>query len=78
MISEYGPPDHELLEASYHTLWVAEYQGDAALRVVPVSSILSVVAMPPFRDTGKHFMYEKVGLDVANLGGWEENDNEHN
>jgi hypothetical protein len=53
---------------------VCHHQGDAGLRVVDVKSIASVVAMVPFGSADEHryFVAEKLGLDVAHMGGLDE------
>ena len=77
VVSLYGPPDKWLLEASHDTLWSCENQGDDGLVVIEVREINSVVAMVPHRPriNGKdaqdrYFVVEKIGLDIANMGGW--------
>jgi hypothetical protein len=67
----YSPPDLALLEASYHTLWSCSYQGDTALRVIDVKTIVSVVAMVPL-SAGRYFVVEKPGLNVAHMAGRDE------
>ena len=58
---------------SYNTLWACRYQGENKLKVIDVHNILSVVAMPPFPALeGISFVGEKLGLDVAALGGIEQ------
>jgi len=76
----YGPPDRWLLEQSHHSLWSCERQGNCGLVVVDVKNILSVVAMIPHspRIPGnaqvgeRFFVHEKIGLEVANMGGFQE------
>lgn len=34
MISQYGPPDADMLEDSYQQLWACEYCGDEELKVI--------------------------------------------
>jgi hypothetical protein len=68
LTSMYGSPDKDMLDDSYHTLFACPYRGDAALQVIPVSSILSVVSMQPLpRLPGDPenlwFVVEKSGLD---------------
>lgn len=86
MVSLYSPPDLELWKESHNTIWSCRYQGQANIRVVEVKSVMSVIAMVPFpvtgaggvramenlRTTGRFFMVEKPGLDVAPLNGAEE------
>ena len=66
----YSPPNEHLLKLSNTTLIVCRYRGEAALVVIDVKSILSVVAMVPFPfavdgDGDQYFMIEGVGLDVV-------------
>ena len=51
-----------------------KYQGDAGFVVLDAKDISSVVAMVPLdnEDTGHYFVTEKLGLDVAFMGGMEE------
>jgi hypothetical protein len=71
--STYSPPDQELLRRSFNTLWTCRYQGAEALRVIDVTDIHSVVAMVPLpHNNNLFFVGEKLGLDVAMLGGIEE------
>jgi len=79
LVSFYSPPDDYLLHISSNTLVVCRYQGEEALVVIDVRSILSVVAMVPFpfvvggRDD-QFFVIEKIGLDVIEVDSL--NDNE--
>ncbi|KZT25538.1 hypothetical protein NEOLEDRAFT_1156215 [Neolentinus lepideus HHB14362 ss-1] len=79
MISLYSKPDADLLEESSHTLWSCMPQGDAGLDVINVKDIVSVVATVPHsvsflgdRFRGRVFVVEKPGLDIAVMGGVEE------
>jgi hypothetical protein len=70
LVSVYSPPIPELLALSHGTLWASRYQGSNAFRVINVKSVLSVVAMVPLNAVEGHFfVVEKLGLDVAFLGG---------
>jgi hypothetical protein len=51
-------------------VWLCQYQGPQAYTVVDVKMIISVVAMIPQGDTFS--MVEKIGLDVAEMGGFQE------
>ena len=69
LVSLYSVPDEAILERSYGTLTVCEYQDDAALTIVGVKSIEAVVGMVPFGDqveghNPKYFLAEKLGLEV--------------
>lgn len=79
LVSIYSPPNQALLDASFNTLWSCTYQGDAGLKVVDVKTISSVVAMIPHNAhnfpgdiVGHFFVVEKPGLDVAHMGGNDE------
>jgi hypothetical protein len=63
--------DFDLLQKSYHTLWLCESLSDAGLEVIDLQRILSVVAMVPHLDN-HFFVYEKIGLDIADMGGYRE------
>jgi hypothetical protein len=70
LLSLYSPPDEHLLQHSHNTLIVCRYQGEETLVIIDVKSILSVVAMVPFRYAingldNYYFMIEKIGLDVV-------------
>jgi hypothetical protein len=77
VISLFGPPDMTLLDQSYHTLW-SSIKTDPVV-AVNVKDLVSVVAMVPHHPSipGKpvhkrFFVVEKPGLDVANMGGVED------
>ncbi|KAG1761276.1 hypothetical protein EDD22DRAFT_780076 [Suillus occidentalis] len=74
LISTYSAPDPALLEASHHTVVSCSHLGDASLQVIDVKSIHAVVAMVPHNvnNEERFFVVEKPGLDVADLGGYEE------
>ena len=72
LVSLYSPPNEYLLQKSFGTLAVCEYQGEEALVVVEAKLILSVVAMVPFGfvldgHSNQYFMIEQTGLDVVNV-----------
>ena len=72
LVSLYSPPVNYLLNHTYNTLIVCRYQGEATLEVIDTKSILSVVAMVPFRYAvdglnDYYFMIEKIGLDVVEV-----------
>ena len=74
MVSIYSQPDPVVLEESYGTVWSCTYGGLGSLRVLPVSYIEAVVAVVPFehgvgRESTRHFVIEKPGLDVGVLSG---------
>ena len=77
VISQYSPPDADILEDSYHTLWVCSYTGDQNFKVIPTSTIISVISMQPLpRKEGDAenlwFVVEKSGLDDMDLTGYGE------
>ena len=74
LLSVYSPPDRVLYQKSHETLWSCRYQGSAGFKVLEAKSIRSVVAMVPLddEDTGRYFVTEKLGLEVACMGGMEE------
>ena len=70
LVSLYSPPNDYLLDSTYDTLVVCRYQDDTTLKVIDAKSVLSIVAMVPFRYTvdgldNYYFMIEKIGLDVV-------------
>lgn len=76
VVSKYSSPDPELFEESFGTLWAFKKQmpGEEVLTVIDVKDISSVVCIAPLpRGTdGMHFLCEKPGLDVAQMGGLDE------
>ena len=72
VISQYSPPDADILEDSYHTLWVCSYTGDQNFKVIPTSTIISVISMQPLpRKEGDAenlwFVVEKSSLHQQTL-----------
>lgn len=75
----FSSPDAELLKKSHGTLWVCKKPGTSSFEVVKVKEIQSVVAMVPWvKQSGEFFMMEKLGLEVASMGGVVEVDEEVN
>jgi len=82
LVSMYGPPNADLLEDSSRELWACEYQGDSNLKVINISSIISVVSMQPlpklstdeFDGKKLWFVVEKSGLDDTELTGYIDSD----
>jgi len=73
LVSTYSGPQLDLLRQSHNTLWACRYQGVHGLQVIEVTHIHSVVAMVPLpHDNDLFFVGEKLGLEVAMLGGFEE------
>ena len=74
VISQYGPPDPDMLEDSYQQLWACKYRGDEELKVISTSDILSVILMQPLPPKNGEvenlwFVVEKSGLDDIALTG---------
>ncbi|THU75988.1 hypothetical protein K435DRAFT_904777 [Dendrothele bispora CBS 962.96] len=84
VVSLFSPPDQELLKLSEHTVYLAQHQGDQALRVFNAKKIDSVVAMvPDFRAQsdgsvdvidGQYFLVEKPYKKLRTLSGELEED----
>jgi len=77
MVSRFSSPDQTLLNISYNTLRSCTYLGQGSLMVIGVKYISSVIAMVPHQPFGgdsiqRYFVVEKPGLEVACLGGVEE------
>jgi len=77
LVSVYGPPNEDFLEDSFHSLWACTYNGDSNLRIIEISSIISVVSMQPLpKLSGEEglgdlwFVVEKSGLDDTELTGY--------
>jgi hypothetical protein len=77
LVSVYSPPNAGLFEASNGTVLSCIYLGAANLKVIDISSIVSVVAMIPHDPfpagngdkQERYFVAEKPGLDATVLGG---------
>ena len=87
MVSMYPPPDAELFEELFGTLWAFKKpEPGKELMVIEVINIIPVVSIPPLPRglPGMHFLCEKPGLDVVKMAGYEEemddddNDNDYN
>ena len=83
LVSVYSPPHAGLFEASNGTVLSCIYHGAAHIKVIDISSIVSVVAMVPHdpfpnvRDRQeRYFVAEKPGLEATVLGGIEEDQEE--
>ncbi len=74
LVSLYSAPDADLLKKSKGALAVCNYKGSASLKVIPSSTVMSVVGMVPFPAGDDHdfFLVEKLGLEMAHLGGHDE------
>lgn len=84
--SFFGPPDNHLLQISSKTYWSVQHQRDADVRAFLVESIDSCVMMGPdeqyrhYRDDesaeDRWFLMEKPGLKLANMMGYQEDNQE--
>ena len=77
LVSKYSPPHTGILEESYHTFWSSIHCKIENMEIIPVNSILAVVAMIPHNLTPndpeqRYFLSEKPGLKLAHLAGMEE------
>jgi hypothetical protein len=79
LVSLFGPPHPGLLEASSHTYWTSQYQGDTAISVIDIKSIEAVVMMAPdqryqqlYGDADRWYLMEKPGLKLTRWCGIEE------
>ena len=77
LVSVYSRPNVALLEQSSGALWACCYTGQEMLEVIPIENIRSCVAMPPLNEPADDWVFvcEKMGLEVAEMGGVEEEDN---
>lgn len=75
LVSVYSPPNEDMLQESFQTLWACHYSGNNCLRIVQLSEIISVVSMQPLprRDENDPinlwFVVEKPGLDDVEVAG---------
>lgn len=82
LVSLYSPPHAGLFEASNGTVLSCTYRGVANIKVINISSIVSVVAMvphDPFPNGDRqeqYFVAEKPGLEATVLGGFVEDQEE--
>ena len=75
LVSKYSAPDQTLLEKSSGALVLCDYLGQGALEVIPIKFIQATVAMVPYPHTpqrNRFFLVERMGLDIAFLGGYTE------
>ncbi len=83
LVSKYSPPIPSLLTKSHGALVVCKYQGLQNLKVIHATSIKAVVAMVPYPSSymipypnipGQSFFFlvERMGLDIATMGGYTE------
>ncbi|KAG1758720.1 hypothetical protein EDD22DRAFT_783536 [Suillus occidentalis] len=78
IVSEYSDPHQDLLQRSFHIVFICQYHGDALLKLTEVSTIQSVVAMVPHQfpdiDSTLFYLIECPGLDIIMIGGINEED----
>ena len=79
LVSLYLPPNKHLRQITHDTLVVCEFQGEGALVVIDIKSILAIIAMVPFPFLidgrgDQYFMIEQVGLDVVDGDDIEDNE----
>lgn len=68
MVSLYGPPNEILFQASSETLHVLTHLKDTSIAVVPLTQLLSVVGMVPWKqEVDQFYVAEKMSLDVQFL-----------
>ncbi|KAK7036850.1 hypothetical protein R3P38DRAFT_2480616, partial [Favolaschia claudopus] len=72
LISRYSEPDPILFEDSYGTVILCDYCGEETLEAIDVEQIQSGVAMIPDEEEGRYFVGEKLGLEMDEMGGKEE------
>ena len=75
LVSLYGPPNAEMLEQSFRTLWACTYSGLNNLLVIPISSIITIISMQPLPRLPEDpedlwFVIEKSGLDDTEISGY--------
>ena len=71
LVALYDSPDPVKLQNSFYTNIYCKYIGDAGLHVIDIKDIQSVIVM--ISRQGRFFMVKKIGLDIAHLGGIEDN-----
>jgi hypothetical protein len=78
LVSVFSRPNVALLEQSSGALWACCYNGQEMLEVISIQNIRSCVAMPPLNQPPAAgdwvFVCEKMGLEVAEIGGVQEDD----
>jgi hypothetical protein len=77
MVSCFSSPDKTLLDVSHNTLRSCTFLDQGGLAVIDVKYINSVIAMVPHQpfdgdSVQRYFVVEKPGLEIACLGGVEE------
>ena len=73
LVSLYLSPDINMHKRSHGTLLLCKYLGDTKLQVFDIQCIIAVVGMVPHTpEPDRYFVNEKLGLEVAFLGGTQE------
>ncbi|KAJ7136449.1 hypothetical protein C8R43DRAFT_893888, partial [Mycena crocata] len=72
LISVYSPPNAALLKKSFETVAECDYFGEDNLQVIEVAQIQAGIAMIPIGGDGTYFVGEKLGLEIASMGGAED------
>lgn len=76
LVSLYSKADPEVFKLSFGTISCCEYRGEAALRVIPIKTIIAVVGMVPAPtiagglqnpNNNRFFVAEKMGLGTIHL-----------
>ncbi|KZP26461.1 hypothetical protein FIBSPDRAFT_732273 [Athelia psychrophila] len=85
MISNYGPPDATLYQASSRTYTTFQHFRDVSVRVIPVKAIQSVVMIAPDQmysrrhndgsEQDRYYLMEKPGAKLSGMVGLQELDN---
>lgn len=72
MVSQLTPKYNELQSISQNTLIMAAYEGDATLKIIPVTSIVAVIAavpaptfINPLQVSNLYYIVERIGFDVS-------------
>jgi len=68
LCSLYSLPDENKGEYTHDALNVHSYEGEDDLIVIRVKTILSIVGMMPFKETGDFYLTEKFSLGVVDTG----------
>ncbi|KAI0682776.1 hypothetical protein C8T65DRAFT_543574, partial [Cerioporus squamosus] len=83
MVAPFSAPDPNILAYSRNTVLACTHPGDTVRKVIPVTDIVSVIAMVPLpmtpaeaqepdaanRYANRYFVVEKPGLDIACMAG---------
>ena len=75
LVANYSAPDATLMEKSSGALAVCQFLGQQSLEVIKIEFIHSVVGMVPYPHTEVQdcfFLVERMGYDIAYLGGYTE------